>query len=213
MKSGGDIYDISVMLGRESIDYPGDAPYSRKVMCAIRDGAPFELSRLAMSAHSGTHIDFPAHFVLNGKTQDQCDISDFILTAQVVEIEDAEAIRPAELQHLDINPNEALLFKTENSRRGLCKSGGFSDGYVHLSPEAAEFCVDKKVSLIGLDYITIEKHGDDTFPAHRKILGNNISVLEGIDLENVPSGTYTLICLPLKIKGGEASPVRAVLLR
>jgi arylformamidase len=212
MKTRGNVYDISVMLGQESIDYPGDAPYSRKVMCAIRDGAPFELSRLVMSAHSGAHIDFPAHFILNGKTQDQCDISDFIITAQVVEIEDTETIRPGEFQHLDIKPNEALLFKTENSRRGLCKSGRFSDLYVHLSPEAAEFCVDKRVSLIGIDYLTIEKHGDETFPAHRKVLGNNILILEGIDLENVPPGAYTLICLPLKIGGGEASPVRAVLL-
>jgi arylformamidase len=166
-----------------------------------------------MSAHSGTHIDFPAHFILDGKSQDQCDISDFIVAAQVVEIEDTETIRPGEFQHLDIKPNEALLFKTENSRRGLCKSGRFSDLYVHLSPEAAEFCVDKRVSLIGIDYLTIEKHGDETFPAHRKVLGNNILILEGIDLLNVSPGTYSLICLPLKIKGGEASPVRAVLLR
>ena len=57
-----------------------------------------------------------------------------------------------------------------------------------------------------------KKYGDHTFPVHRKLLGNNILILEGIDLLNVPSGKFTLLCLPLKIKGGEASPVRAVLL-
>ena len=91
-----------------------------------------------------------------------------------------------------------------------CKA--FSAGYVYLSSEAAEFCIKKKVALIGLDAISIEKHGDEAFPTHRKILGNSIPILEGINLKEVPSGKYTLVCLPLKIKGGEASPVRAVLL-
>jgi arylformamidase len=64
---------------------------------------------------------------------------------------------------------------------------------------------------VGLDYITIDRHGDETAPAHHKLLGSGIPVLEGIDLAAVPPGRYTLICLPLKIKNGEASPVRAIL--
>jgi len=207
------VYDISVLLGEESIDYPGDTRYSRERMCTIKEGGPYELSRLVMIAHSGTHIDFPAHFIANGRRSDQYDIADFMLAAQVVEIEDTEEIYPDELQHFDVRANEALLFKTENSRRGLCRSRAFSAAYVYLSSEAAEFCVKKEVALIGLDYITIEKYGDETFPAHRKILGNNIPILEGVNLEEAPSGIYTLLCLPLKIKDGEASPVRAVLLR
>jgi len=207
------MYDISVLLGEESIDYPGDTPYSRERLCTIRDGGAYELSRLVMSSHSGTHIDFPGHFIADGKTLDQYHIRTFMLAAQVVEIEDPELIGPAELKHLDIKQNGALLFKTENSRSGLCTTGTFSAGYVYLSADAAAFCVQKKVGLIGLDYITIEKFGDETFPAHRTILGNDIPILEGIHLKDVGPGKYTLICLPLKIKGGEASPVRAVLMR
>lgn len=207
------IYDISVRLGDESIDYPGDTPYFRELIWTIKDSGICDLSKLVMSAHSGTHIDMPAHFIESGGTLDSYPVQDFILPAQVVNIEDKEAIRPVELKNLNIEPGDALLFKTYNSVSGHCKTGSFSERFVYLSPEAAELCVDKEVSLVGIDYITIERYGDEAFPSHRKILGNNILVLEGINLNAVPSGRYTLLCLPLKIKGGEASPVRAVLLR
>jgi arylformamidase len=65
--------------------------------------------------------------------------------------------------------------------------------------------------MVGIDYITIERYGDEAFPSHHTILGKGIPVLEGLDLKEVPPGRYTLICLPLKIKGAEASPVRAIL--
>jgi hypothetical protein len=65
------IYDISVALGTESIDYPGDTPFSRQLLSAIEKGDPFDLSRLVMSAHSGTHIDAPAHFIRDGITADE----------------------------------------------------------------------------------------------------------------------------------------------
>jgi len=205
-------YDISVALGEESIDYPGDTPYSRELIRTLKDGDNCNLSRLTMSPHSGTHIDFPAHFISGGKTVDQYSVADFILSANVVEIKDKEAIRPHELENPLIEPGDALLFKTENSRQGWCRSGVFLENFVHMAPEAADFCIEKRVALAGIDYITIEQYGDNGFPVHHKLLGNNSLILEGIDLLEVPPGRYTLICLPLKIKACEASPVRAILL-
>jgi arylformamidase len=117
------------------------------------------------------------------------------------------------LENLDIEPGDALLFKTDNSVSGRCRNGVFSENFVYLSSAAANFCVEEKIRLVGIDYISIEKYGDEAFPSHRKILGNNILILEGIDLKEAPQGRYTLICLPLTIKDGEASPVRAILLQ
>ena len=97
--------------------------------------------------------------------------------------------------------------------RELGKNGTFSEQFVYLSPEAADICINKKVKLVGLDYITVERYGDQEFPIHRRLLENNIPLLEGIYLKDVPAGRYTLICLPLKIRGGEASPVRAILVQ
>jgi len=207
------VYDISVLLGTESINYPGDTPYSRDLMLTIKDSGISNVSKLVMSAHSGTHLDAPLHFIPNAKSIDQYSVQEFILPAQVVSIEDRESIRPSELENLDIKQGDALLFKTDNSISGRCRSGVFSENFVYLSPEAADFCLEKKVSLVGIDYNTIERHGDEAFPAHHKLLGSNILILEGINLKGVPPGRYTLFCFPLKIKGGEASPVRAILTR
>ena len=212
MKTIKTIYDISVQLGTEAIDYPGDTPYCREWTGTIEENGTFDLSKLVMSAHSGTHIDTPAHFIPNGKNLDHFTVQDFILPAKVLDITDSVSVKPAELEKAEIDPGDALLFKTCNSTTGLCKTGAFSEKFVFLSPEAADFCINKKVALIGIDYISIEEFGNDAFPLHRKILGNNIIILEGVNLKDVPPGKYTLICLPLKIKDGEASPVRAVLL-
>jgi len=82
---------------------------------------------------------------------------------------------------------------------------------VHVYGFISDFCAEKKASLVGIDYVTIDRYGDEASPAHRKLLGSGILILEGINLREVPLGEYTLFCPPLKIKGGEASPVCAIL--
>jgi arylformamidase len=210
-------YDISVLLGEENIDFavPGVNAFSTQPVFRMEDGGPCRLSNLVLHCHAGTHVDAPSHFILDGKCIDEYPVQRFILAAQVVNIEDKEAIRASELRKLDINEGNALLFRTNNSKSGLCRSGVLNEKWVYMSPEAAEFCVEKKASLVGVDYIAPEKPGGalQEAPVHLELLGNNVMILEGITLEAVPPGRYTLICLPLKIKGAEASPVRAVLIR
>lgn len=206
------IYDISVTLGEEAIPFPGDPPFSRQMLVTIEESGVCSVSKLEMSAHSGTHIDMPAHFISGGKTLDDYPAGAFIRPARVISISDPVSVKAADIDGIDIAPEEALLFKTANSATGRCKSGIYSKDFVYISPEAAMACIEKNVGLVGLDYITVEKHGDDTHPAHLKLLGNGILLLEGVNLKEVPPGQYTLICLPLKIIGGEASPVRAVLI-
>lgn len=206
------VYDISVFLETEAICFPGDTPYSRDWLLTIENTGFCNVSKLVLSAHSGSHIDAPLHFIPNGKSINDYSVQHFILPAQVINIEDKQAIRPSELEGFDIKEGDAVLFKTDNSRSGRATSGQYSEDFVYLSAGAADFCVSKKVSLVGIDYATIEKHGDENFPAHRKVLGNDILVLESINLKEVSPGRYTLYCLPLKIKGGEASPTRAILI-
>lgn len=203
--------DISVLLGEESIDYPGDTPYSRNLLLAIEEGGFCNLSRLEMSAHSGTHIDTPAHFIMTGGTVEIYSPSQFILPTVVVDAVGRKAITAEALRGVEIEEGDAVLFKTDNSTSGRCRLGSFGKEYVYITEEGAQTLAQKRPALVGLDYITIEKYGDMSFPAHHALLGNGILVLEGIDLKDAPPGRYVLICLPLKMKGAEASPVRAVL--
>jgi arylformamidase len=212
-KSYREVYDITVSLGTESIDYPDTTPYSREETRRIKAGDMCNLSKLVMSAHSGTHVDTPAHFIRDGKNLDEYPVEKWILPAQVVSIADRKAIQPAELENLDIEPGAALLFKTTNSTSGQGISGVFSEDFVYLSPESADLCVEKKVGLVGIDYNTIEGWENESFETHHKILGNGILILEGINLKEVSPGSYTLFCLPLKLKGAEGAPARAILIR
>lgn len=206
------LYDITRLLESEHIDYPGDTPYARIVISAIGEGARFELARLEMSAHSGTHLDAPAHFVSGGKTIDEYEVREFILPARVIRIDDPEAVPASALLGCEIGPGEALLFKTRNSWGAQRGSGVFFEDFVHLSREAADLCVEKRVHLVGLDSISVDRYGDEQYPVHERLSKAGILILEGIDLALVPPGEYTLIALPLRIQGGEASPVRAILL-
>jgi len=166
-----------------------------------------------MSAHAGTHLDAPAHFVVGGKRIDEYAAGELIFPAHVVDITAEAAVSAGDLAHLGLEAGDAVLFKTANSREGHCRSGGFSEEYVSVSAEAARALAEQRVGLVGIDYLSIDPPDDDTHPAHHALLGAGALVLEGIDLRAVPEGRYTLICLPLAIASGEAAPARAILVR
>ena len=109
------------------------------------------------------------------------------------------------------NPGEAVLFKTDNSLRGIPTGGRFVEEYAVLSLQAARQCVAKGVSLVGIDGFSVEDGSDPAFPVHHYLLSNDVLILENINLAEVPAGVYRLSCFPLKMAGAEASPVRAVL--
>ncbi len=205
-------YDISVSLGGESIDFPGDAAYQRKMVQTLESGDACNLSEITMSAHAGTHMDAPYHFFSDGQTIDRYPVEKCVLRALVVHVQNSVSIGPAELEGANVESGEAILFKTRNSTEGLVVKGVFEEKFVYLSERGADWCLQKGVGLVGIDYITIEKYGSKGFPVHRGILGRGIPILEGVNLGSVPEGRYTLYCFPLKIRGGEGAPVRAVLM-
>ncbi|MBU0609342.1 MAG: cyclase family protein [Armatimonadetes bacterium] len=205
------IHDISVILGEQNSTYPGDRPFVRESTGPIPGIKVTEESNLSLSAHAGTHLDAPAHFIPGGKHLDDYTPADFIMPAQVVEILNPEAVTVDDLEDVVTQPGEALLFRTGNSHSGRVVSGYFSDRYVYISGEAAQWCVDRQLKLVGLDYISVDQYGDSETPAHNILLGAGLLALEAVNLAEVRPGRYTLICLPLRLKGAEGSPVRAVL--
>ena len=207
-----EVCDISAPLNKAPI-YPGDRPYTRQWMARLDEGDGYNLSALALGSHAGTHLDFPSHLLKSGKSQDQYPLKRFILSAEVVCVSGDGPVLSGCLQGSKIDKGQALLFKTDNSQKRLMHQAAFSEDFVCLSLDVARLCVADGVSLVGIDYLSVDKYGDDSLPIHRTLLENDILILEGIDLSAAPSGVYTLICLPLSIKGAEASLVRAVLVR
>lgn len=206
------VYDITVTLGGDATTYPGDISYKRTMRETIADGGESNISILNLSAHSGTHIDAPRHFLEGAATIDNYPTERFVAPAHVIAVNDDTCIRPEHLEDVNIQQGDAVLFRTNNSDIGLPTRGVFSEDYVYVSPKTAELCVEMKAGIVGLDYLDVDDYHTDGYPSHHILLRNDVLVLEAIDLADVPAGKYILACQPLKLKGCEASPVRAILI-
>lgn len=207
------MYDVSLRLGSEAADYPGDPPYQRRPVLSLDSGQGCDLSALSLSAHAGTHLDFPSHFIPGGPNQDHFPLERFLLPARVVQAQGGGALGPDVLQGRELPPGGAVLFKTANSVSGLASSGVYQRRYTHLSPALAQACLDAGASLVGIDYLSVDGPDPDGHPVHNLLLGAGVLILEGLNLSQPAPGDYTLVCLPLKVGGAEAAPARVVLLR
>jgi arylformamidase len=83
-----------------------------------------------------------------------------------------------------------------------------------VSATAAQWCVERGVRLLGIDYLTIEPQGPEKagYPTHHTLLGAGVVIVEGLDLRGIAAGRYELVCAPLKIAGGDGAPARVFLL-
>jgi len=207
------IYDISITIGKESLNYPGDPKFKKTDYYNINKGDQFNLSSINMSCHCGTHIDIPLHFFNNRNAIDSITLDNFILKSRVYSILNTEKINYKIIKNIKIKKNEAVLFKTDNSIKNIYIKKKVQNKYVYITTDACKFLIDKGIKLIGIDYISVDNYNDNEYTIHKELLMKNIFILENINLKNINEGKYTLICLPLKINNGEASPVRAVLLK
>jgi arylformamidase len=191
------------------VHYPGDPVVSVERELDIDRGDEATVSRVNMCAHSGTHVDAPAHFCAGGKTIDDIPFGAIIGKARVIEVHDHKSIKPSALEGYDIGAGEILLFKTRNSR--LWKKKDFSRDFVHLSTEAAILLAQRKVSTVGIDYLSIGGFEGNEAEVHRILLEASVWIIEGLDLSAASAGMCDFICLPLRIAGCEAAPARAII--
>ena len=203
------IIDISRTISSQAVVYPGDDPLQVESLCSIQPDCPCNITKLGWTTHFLTHVDPPLHFVEDGASLDDIPISRFIGEAVVIAIE-GDMVLASHLAALGELSGLNLLFKTRNSTKS--DTDPFDQNHVYISQEAAEAAVEAGVNLVGIDYISVDQYGNDQYPAHRILLTNNVLILEGLILTDVLPGRYTVIALPLKIAGGDGSPVRAVLI-
>jgi len=176
----------------------------------LERGDPYNLTTFSMSAHTGTHMDAPRHFVPDGETIDAAPLPVLIGPARVIETRDPVAIRPAELARCRIRRGERILFKTPGSARRW-STDEFDENFVYIAKDTAAYLAERRVSLVGIDYLSIGGFRHDGEETHRILLGAGIWVIEGLNLSKVKPGRYDLICLPLRLQGADGAPARAVL--
>jgi arylformamidase len=201
--------DISVPLRSGMVHWPGDTPVKIARDRAIELGDHCNLSNLSLSAHAGTHMDAPLHFIHNGRSLDQMPVDAAIGPARVLEIKDRQSIKPDELMRFRIKRGERLLFKTRNSRNGWADQE-FQKEFVHISKEAAQYLAERRVRVVGIDYLSVGGFKKDGTETHLFLLGAGIWIIEGLNLAPVKPGRCELICLPLRVLDSDGAPARAI---
>jgi arylformamidase len=209
------IYDISVPIAPGVMPvYEGDPGIEVTSWTAIARGDAANVSALNLGAHTGTHVDAPAHFIEGAPGVISLPLDALVGAARVVEIPaDARAVGERHVAEAALDGAERVLFKTRNSAFWDDPRGRFREDFAYIEPGAARALVSRGVRLVGIDYLSVERFGSKDFETHLTLLSAGVVILEGLDLRAVAPGTYELVCLPLKIAAGsgDGAPSRAVL--
>ncbi|NNE66138.1 MAG: cyclase family protein [Pyrinomonadaceae bacterium] len=206
------IYDITVPISEKTPVYEGDPAVEIESKLSMEDGDAANVSQICMGVHTGTHVDAPNHFIVGTKKVIDLDLGILIGECRVIEIaEDVMAIGPEHVAGLE--GIKRVLFKTRNSSFWNDFDQGFRKDFTYIEPEAAQILTEGHIKLVGIDYLSVEAFDAEKPETHIAFLQQEVIILEGLDLSEVPAGRYELICLPLKIAGGmgDGSPARTVL--
>jgi arylformamidase len=171
-------------------------------------GASVNVSALEMSPHVGTHADAPLHVRDGWAPSDALSLDAFVGPAVVIGLEESKGAVDVETLSARLPRRvERLLLRTGRT----IASGSFPDSWPALTPASVQWLVGRGLMLLGVDAPSVDERESKTLDTHRALFDAGASVLENLDLRDVPNGRYELIALPMRIVGLDAAPVRAVL--
>jgi len=201
------LIDISPPITTQIAVWPGDVPFTRNENLSIAGGANIDLSSITTTVHVGAHTDGPSHYVGGGQGIGERALSYYYGDAQVITVDTAPGERIRQAHVLVPIRAPRVLFRTGS----YPDPDVFNDDFCSLSPALIEWLAQEGVRLVGIDTPSIDPASSKDLPSHAMVAAHDLAILEGIVLGHVADGVYTLIALPLRIMGADASPVRAVL--
>lgn len=200
------IIDISMELSNGTPEWPGDLPFSYELSVTKQQSGSVNVGKLQSSTHIGTHVDAPFHYDDQGIKIDELPLDVYLSKAQVLDVSGLSSISAANLKPLEKGVT-ALLLKTESWK----DRSHFPETWPVFDESIAEWMADNEVKLLGVDVPSVDPETSKELPMHQAMNRHQRFILEGIVLDDVAEGVYRLAALPLKIKGAEGSPVRAIL--
>jgi len=207
MTSKPSLWDITPTVSSAIPVWPGDTAYSSQTTWEIANGCPVKVSRMTMSTHTGAHCDAPSHYDKDGKAIDQVALDRYIGTCRVIACIGAKTVEEKHLEGKlhDLPPR--VLFRTYQR----APQEQWDSDFCSVSHNVIKLLAQRGVKLVGIDTPSLDPQESKTMDAHYAIRDNDMSILEGVVLDEIEEGDYELIALPLKFKDMDASPVRAVL--
>ncbi len=216
-----DWIDISVEMRDGMVHWPGDPECKISLFVKLGDPIkgqkgktiPCNLTQMSLSAHTGTHMDAPRHFIKDGRTMESMPLKAVVGRCRVIELKDKKAITVKELKPHKLKKGERVLFKTRNSTKSwkMAKTSKFDEKFIYIPADTAQYLVDCGIQTVGVDYLSVGGYMQDGVECHQILLGAEVWIIEGLDLSKVKPGKYDLVCLPLKILGADGAPARAIL--
>jgi arylformamidase len=206
------IHDISLPISESLPVWPGDPGVKITQTSHLDKGDAATVTRLDMGAHTGTHVDAPAHFIPGGLGVDALDLDVLVGPALVVHALEADDLSADVLERLAIPPGTMrALFRTRNSDLWERSEQVFRKDFVAITEDGARWLVEHGVQLVGVDYLSVGPF-DEPGPTHQILLRAGVVAVEGLNLSSIAPGRYQLVCLPLKILGSDGAPARAILI-
>ncbi len=201
------IYDISPELTPTLAVFPGDTPASREVLLDMQRGDALTLSTLRATVHLGAHADAPSHYGRDARTIEAQPLELYCGPCRVVRVRAQRGSRITSRQLPDDIDTERLLISTGT----YPDPTSWNEDFAALCPDLVDHLHERGVRLVGVDTPSVDTADSKDLPAHHRFLANDMAILEGLVLADVPAGVYELIALPLRLVGFDASPVRAIL--
>ncbi|WP_226619520.1 arylformamidase [Cytobacillus firmus] len=199
--------DISQPLTNSIAHWPGDTPFSYETAFTKEQTGSVNIGRITTSLHTGTHVDAPFHFNDEGEKILDLDIELYIGPARVIDVSGYEKVDSEVLKKFDLEGTERVLLRTSVPN----DSEVFPNRIPELKEDMADYLGSKGVRLLGVDVPSVDQLDSKEMETHHALYRNGIHILENIMLDEVEEGNYELIALPLPIKDGDGSPVRAVI--
>jgi arylformamidase len=202
--------DITLPMSNRLAPWPGDTPCDFRLAWKMSEGASVNVGSLTTSVHSGTHTDAPFHFLPDGRTIDQLELTPYVGPAVVVDVRGREVIHVEDFpRDLDLRATPRVLLKTD----AWPDITRFPERIPVMAPGVPTALRDRGVTLIGVDVPSVDALDSKDLPIHHEIGRCGICILENLNLSHVAPGVYELIALPLKLVGADGAPVRAALRR
>ena len=210
----GKYYDLSNPVHAKMPYYPAGSPAEVVQVSSVEDQG-FNVHTITMSYHQGTHVDAPRHISNEGITVDELDLNLFMGEGIVLDLSYKEIGSGITADDLEKFSGMVLQKDIVVLYTGCCnhiEESWINSNYTHLEKSGAEWLVTKGVKSVGIDFFSIDKYGDGANPAHHTLLGNGIPLIEEISCEvkNLLGKRIYLICLPIKMKGGDGAPARVI---
>lgn len=202
------LWDISPSLRPGIPVWPGDVPYTEQRTWTLSATCPVNVSRIALSTHTGAHADAPLHYDPAGEPIGAVDLAPYLGCCQVLDVRGAKTrVEPEDFIARLLPHPERVLFRTYDR----APQEVWDPDFTAIAPATVAALVARGVRLIGVDTPSLDPQESKTLDAHQAVRRAGMAILEGLVLDETHEGLYELIALPLKLMTLDAAPVRAVL--